>query len=107
MAPVQLLCGCTYCDAALLQFYFDYLTVVRNWAPSEVYEATMSQWRTLEAGANIIQHFSDTLFKSDSTVTIDGDELVRVWEVATGAYLCDKQLAIWQTQMVARKLIDE
>jgi hypothetical protein len=103
----QLLCACSDCDGGLLQFYFDYLTCVKKLPASEVNHKTMSQRRTMEWGHHIIQHFIDTLFNSDGTVTSDGDQLVDVWKVANEAYFCDTQVAIWKKQMVARKLIDE
>jgi hypothetical protein len=103
----KLLCGCMYCETAVLQFYPDYLTFVKKLSQSEVNRKTMSQRRTLEWGNRIIDEFNDALWSKEKTVTYDGYPLVDVWKVANEAYFCDSQVSTWKKQMVARKLIDE
>jgi hypothetical protein len=103
----KLICGCLYCEQAVLQFYPDYLTYVKKLSTSEVNRKTMSQRRTIEWGNRIIDEFNDALWSKDATVTYDGYALVDVWKVANEACFCDSQVAIWKKQMVARKLINE
>jgi hypothetical protein len=103
----KLVCGCLYCEGAVLQFYPDYLTYVKMLSASEVNRKTMSQRRTIEWGNRIIEEFNDALWSKDATVTYDGYSLVDVWKVANEAYFCDSQVAIWKKQMVARKLINQ
>ena len=103
----QLLCSCEYCDQGLIQFYGDYLRFVKKFTDPEVNHKMHSQRRVLEFSNRTIQHFMDTLFDTDGTVTSDGDNLIDVWEIAKDSYFCDEQVAIWKKQMVARKLIEE
>jgi hypothetical protein len=103
----KLVCGCLYCEQAVLQFYPDYLTYVKKLSASEVNGKTMSQRRTIEWGNRIIDEFNDALWSTDATVTYDGYPLVDVWKVANEAYFCDSQVAIWKNRMVARKLINQ
>ena len=103
----KLLCGCAYCEQAVLQFHPDYHTYVKQLSQSEVNRKTMSQRRTMEWGNRIIDEFNDALWSKDKTVTYDGYQLADVWKVANEAYFCDSQVAIWKKQMVARKLISE
>ena len=102
-----LICYCDCCDLGILSFYRDYLIYVKKFSASEVDHKMMSQRRVLQHGTRIIDHFMDTLFLSDSTVTSDGDDLVSVWEIVKDGHFCERQVASWKKQMLARKLIQE
>jgi hypothetical protein len=58
---VQLLCGCMYCEGAILQFYPDYLAFIKRLSALEVNRKTMSQHRTMQRGYHTIQGFIDAL----------------------------------------------
>jgi hypothetical protein len=104
---MEQLCGCTYCEVALLQFYPDYLSFVKRLSVSEVNCRTMSQHRTMQWGNYVIQGFISALWSSIHTVTAEGDHILDIWNVANGSYFCDRQATIWKNQMVARKLINQ
>jgi hypothetical protein len=79
---IKLLCGCEYCEGAVLQFYPDYVLFIKRLSVSEVNSKTMSQHSTTQWGCHVIQGFIDALWSTDRTVTADGDHILDVWNVA-------------------------
>jgi hypothetical protein len=104
---MEQLCGCAYCEGALLQFYPDYLSFIKRLSASEVNRRTMSEHRTMQRGNHIIQGFISALWSTIYTVTAEGDHILDVWRVTNDSYFCDRQAAIWKNQMVAGKLINQ
>ena len=102
---MELLCGCAQCEAAIPEFYPDYLGMIKRLSASEIDHKTRSQRRTTSMGYHLIQGFIDALWSTTATVTGDGDDLYAVWGVIQAAYFCDSQLAIWKNQLIARKVI--
>ena len=102
---MEQLCGCAQCEAAIHNFYPDYLGMVKRLSASEIDHKTRSIRRTTSMGYHLIQGFIDALWSTTATVTGDGDHLYDVWGVIQAAYFCDSQLAIWKNQLVARKII--